>query len=46
MADQQRLEQVIINLLRNALDTVMEVEEPEIEMSLYKNDLSNLFNKR
>ena len=38
MADQQRLEQVIINLLRNALDAVMEVEEPEIEMSLYKDD--------
>ena len=38
MADQQRLEQVIINLLRNALDAVMEVKEPEIEMSLYKDD--------
>ena len=38
MADQQRLEQVIINLLRNALDAVMEVEEPEIEMSLYKDE--------
>ena len=38
MADQQRLEQVIINLLRNALDAVMEVEEPEIEMSLYIDD--------
>ena len=38
MADQQRLEQVIINLLRNALDAVMEVEEPEIKMSLYKDE--------
>ena len=38
MADQQRLEQVIINLLRNALDAVMEVEEPEIKISLYKDD--------
>ena len=38
MADQQRLEQVIINLLRNALDAVMEVEEPEIKISLYKEE--------
>ena len=38
MADQQRLEQVIINLLRNALDAIMEVEEPEIKISLYKDD--------
>ena len=38
MADQQRLEQVIINLLRNALDAVIEVGEPEIKMSLYKDD--------
>ncbi len=38
MADQQRLEQVIINLLRNALDAVIEVEEPEIKISLYKDD--------
>ena len=42
MADQQRLEQVIINLLRNALDAVMEVEDPEIKMSLYK-DASAIF---
>jgi len=38
MGDQQRLEQVIINLLRNALDAVKSVEQPEIKMSLYKND--------
>jgi two-component system C4-dicarboxylate transport sensor histidine kinase DctB len=37
MGDQQRLEQVIINLLRNALDAVIGVEQPEIKMSLYKN---------
>ena len=42
MADQQRLEQVIINLLRNALDAVMDVEEPEIKISLYK-DTSAIF---
>ncbi len=42
MADQQRLEQVIINLLRNALDAVMEIEEPEIKISLYK-DTSAIF---
>ena len=37
MGDQQRLEQVIINLLRNALDAVKNVERPEIKMSLYQN---------
>ena len=36
MGDQQRLEQVIINLLRNAIDAVINVEQPEIKISLYK----------
>ena len=42
IGDQQRLEQVIINLLRNALDAVIGVEQPEIKMSLYK-DQSAIF---
>ena len=42
MGDQQRLEQVIINLLRNALDAVITVEQPEIKMSLYE-DQSAIF---
>ena len=42
MGDQQRLEQVIINLLRNALDAVIGVEQPEIKMSLYE-DHSAIF---
>ncbi len=34
MADRVRLEQVIINLLRNALDATKQVENPEIEIIL------------
>lgn len=35
MADRIRLEQVIINLLRNAFDAIKQVEDPTIELSLY-----------
>ena len=38
MGDQQRLEQVMINLFRNALDAVANVEKPEIKLSLYKDE--------
>lgn len=34
MGDEVRLEQVIINLLRNALDATREIEDPEIEILL------------
>jgi two-component system C4-dicarboxylate transport sensor histidine kinase DctB len=34
MADRLRLEQVIINLLRNALDALREVEAPQIDLTL------------
>ena len=34
MADRLRLEQVIINLLRNALDATKEVREPMVELHL------------
>ncbi|MEP2717531.1 ATP-binding protein [Pseudophaeobacter sp.] len=34
MADRMRLEQVMVNLLRNALDATKSVEEPEVEILL------------
>ena len=45
MGDQQRLEQVIINLLRNALDAVISVQHPEIKISL-KKDKTAIFSIR
>ena len=45
MGDQQRLEQVIINLLRNALDAVILVKHPEIKISL-KKDKTAIFSIR
>ena len=44
MGDQQRLEQVIINLLRNALDAVISIENPEIKVSL-KKDKAAIFSE-
>jgi two-component system C4-dicarboxylate transport sensor histidine kinase DctB len=42
MADRIRLEQVIINLLRNALDAVREVAAPQIEIILTTGDTATL----
>ncbi len=42
MADRLRLEQVIINLLRNALDATREVDQPVIEMLLSAGDAITL----
>lgn len=42
MADRIRLEQVIINLLRNALDATKDVAEPQIDLTLKGGDLAVL----
>jgi len=40
--DQLRLEQVIVNLLRNALDAVKEQREPELEILLTSGEMAKL----
>ncbi len=42
LGDQLRLEQVIVNLLRNALDAVKELKEPELEITLAVGDTAKL----
>ena len=42
MADRLRLEQVIINLLRNALDATKELSEPQIDLLLTVGDSATL----
>jgi two-component system, NtrC family, C4-dicarboxylate transport sensor histidine kinase DctB len=42
LGDQLRLEQVIVNLLRNALDAVKEVKEPELEIVLSTGETAKL----
>lgn len=42
MADRIRLEQVIINLLRNALDATKDVAEPRIDIALTEDDTVRL----
>ncbi len=42
MADRVRLEQVIINLLRNALDATKQVDDPEIEIILSAGETATL----
>ena len=42
MADRIRLEQVIINLLRNALDATREVAEPQIDLILSSGEVAML----
>ena len=42
MADRLRLEQVIINLLRNALDATKDVAQPQIDLLLTAGDVATL----
>ncbi len=42
MADRLRLEQVMINLLRNALDATKDVKEPQIDLMLASGDMAVL----
>ncbi|MGV6849009.1 MAG: sensor histidine kinase [Marinibacterium sp.] len=42
LGDQLRIEQVIVNLLRNAIDATKSVEDPEIEILLAQGDMARL----
>lgn len=42
MADRMRLEQVMVNLLRNALDATKSVEDPEVEILLAAGETATL----
>ena len=42
MADRMRLEQVMVNLLRNALDATKSVEEPEVEILVAAGETATL----
>ncbi|MDF9302892.1 ATP-binding protein [Tritonibacter mobilis] len=42
MADRMRLEQVMVNLLRNALDATKSVDEPEVEIILAAGETATL----
>ncbi|WP_068247414.1 sensor histidine kinase [Tritonibacter horizontis] len=42
MADRMRLEQVMVNLLRNALDATKSVDEPEVEILLAAGETATL----
>ena len=42
MADRLRLEQVIINLLRNALDATKEAKDPQIDREIPYSQLRNI----
>lgn len=42
MADRVRLEQVIINLLRNALDATKDTEDPQVDILLSKGETATL----
>ncbi len=42
MADRMRLEQVMVNLLRNALDATKSVEDPEVEIILAAGETATL----
>ncbi len=42
LGDQLRLEQVVVNLLRNALDAVKELKEPELDILLSKGEQAKL----